>query len=328
VKREKVSREIEDALRRLGVATIGEARERAASLAKKIADLRAARARFSDLAPRGLMGLQKEIAEIETATAAPDQAPVSESDVQRLKAVAHEVRATFDALSTQAMPDEVFKQLGNEIEKARTAEESRRGEIGRLKDELAHAKGAQQAIDESGRAGELSAREGDLERAEAEVQRRRHEAEALRLLERTLTEIEGRAKTAYFAPISRRLGGHIERVFGASQLTFRDDFAVDALQRAGEPEAVAALSDGTREQLAILVRLTFAEILAESGRPAPLVLDDPLAYSDDGRFATVCRELATAAVPQIILLTCRERAFEILPGRRLTVTNWRPERSS
>ncbi len=324
---DKASREITDLLNRLSVATLEEARARGASRAKKGTDLSAARARLSDIAPRGVAGLSHEIAEIESALKADDQSSISEDEVQRLKAVALDARATFDALSAKAMPEDDFRKLEGEINAARKSEESRQAEMVRLKDDLARAKGAQQAIDESGRAGELAACEGDLERAGVEFKRLRHEAEALRLLERTLIEIEGRAKSAYFAPISRRLGGHLERVFGASEVSFRDDFAVDALRRGDLAEKVAGLSDGTREQLAILVRLTFAEILAESGKGVPLVLDDPLAYSDDARFDAVCRELSAAkAIPQVILLTCRERAFEILSGRRLSVTNWRPER--
>lgn len=326
-KSEAATREIEEALKRLGVATVEQARERAAARTKKQADLTAARARLSDLAPRGVEVLASDIAQIEAELATKDQASISEADVERLKWVAMDARLTFNALSTQAMDDDDFRRLDGEIAAARKTEENRRSEIGRLRDELAHAKGAQQASDESGRAGELAAREGELERAEAEAQRLRHEAEALRLLERTLATIEAQAKAAYSAPISHRLGRHLERVFGTSELTFRDDFAADALRRAAGTENVTALSDGTREQLSILVRLTFAEILAESGRGVPLVVDDPLAYSDDARLAAVCGELAAASsVPQIIVLTCRERAFEILPGRRLTVTNWRPER--
>jgi hypothetical protein len=326
-KSEAATREIEDVLKRLGVATTEQARERAQMRTKKQADLAAARARLSDLAPRGVEVLASDIAQIEAGLAAGDQASLSERDVERLKSVAMDARLTFNALSAQAMDDDDFRRLDGEIAGARKNEENRKREIGRLRDELAHAKGAQQAIDESGRAGELAAREGELERAEAEAQRLRHEAEALRILERTLAAIEAQAKAAYSAPIARRLGQHLERVFGTSELTFRDDFAVDALRRGAGAENVAALSDGTREQLSILVRLTFAEILAESGRGVPLVVDDPLAYSDDARLAAVCGELAAASsVPQVIVLTCRERAFEILPGRRLTVTSWRPER--
>ena len=133
-------------------------------------------------------------------------------------------------------------------------------------------------------------------------------------------------------PISNRSRGgcgHASNaLFGTSELSFKDEFSLDAFERGGVREDIAELSDGTREQLSILVRVAFAEVLAENGNPAPLVLDDPLAYSDDGRLAAMCGELAAAkSVSQIILLTCREKAFEVLPGRRLTVTNWRPEKT-
>ena len=145
---------------------------------------------------------------------------------------------------------------------------------------------------------------------------------------RTLAGIEAGAKSAYFEPISRRLRPRLERLFGTSELFFKDEFSLDAFERGGVREDIAELSDGTREQLSILVRVAFAEVLAENGNPAPLVLDDPLAYSDDGRLAAICGELAAAkSVSQIILLTCREKAFAVLPGRRLTVTNWRPEKT-
>ena len=149
----------------------------------------------------------------------------------------------------------------------------------------------------------------------------------LQLLEMTLAGIEAGAKAAYFEPISRRLRPRIQRLFGSSELFFKDEFTLDAFERGGVREDIAELSDGTREQLSILVRVAFAEVLAENGYPTPLVLDDPLAYSDDGRLAAMCGELAAAkTVSQIILLTCREKAFEVLPSRRLTVTNWRPEK--
>ncbi len=201
-------------------------------------------------------------------------------------------------------------------------------DIKRLTIDLAREQGEQAGIDESGRAAEVAACEGEFERADEEVRRLQHEADALQLLETTLAGIEAGAKSAYFEPISRRLRPRLERLFGTSELFFKDEFSLDAFERGGVREDIAELSDGTREQLSILVRVAFAEVLAENGNPAPLVLDDPLAYSDDGRLAAICGELAAAkSVSQIILLTCREKAFAVLPGRRLTVTNWRPEKT-
>jgi hypothetical protein len=319
--------EIETALRRLGVATIDDARAGAEARAAKVKELDAARTRLSELAPAGLGKLADDIAALDAALAAAGQPNLSEEDAARLKSAALEARATCDALEARALSDADLHALDGELAEARRAHGGREAEIKRLTIELANKKGEQVGIDETGRAAEVAARDGDFERAEAEAQRLRHEAEALKLLETTLADIEARAEAAYVAPISRRLTGHLARVFGASELSFKGDFAVDNLRRGDAREDVAGLSDGTREQLSVLVRLAFAEVLAESGKPAPLVLDDPLVYSDDERLAAVCGELtAAASVPQIILLTCRERAFEVLPGRRLKVTNWRPGR--
>ena len=49
-----------------------------------------------------------------------------------------------------------------------------------------------------------------------------------------------------------------------------------------------------------------------------LILDDPLVYSDDGRLDTMIEILTEASTRmQIILLTCRDRAFRHVPGNRI-----------
>ena len=54
-------------------------------------------------------------------------------------------------------------------------------------------------------------------------------------------------------------------------------------QRSGQSEDFAVLSGGMKEQLAVLTRLAFAELLLGQGRPAAVILDDALAFSDDER---------------------------------------------
>jgi uncharacterized protein YhaN len=86
---------------------------------------------------------------------------------------------------------------------------------------------------------------------------------------------------------------------------------------AGE-EPFEQLSEGTREQIAILVRLALAELLCDRGLPAVVVLDDALVFSDDERMQRMFRVLERAAERlQILVLTCRERLFEDLAGTRL-----------
>ena len=320
--------EIDETLRRLGVATLAEARERALARAAKVKDLDEARARFSEIAPAGLQSLAAEVASLDEALKTADQQKMSDDDVTRLKSEALEARANFDALNARVVSDENFRALESELAEARRGRVRLDDDIKRLTIDLAREQGEQTGIDELGRAAEVAACEGEFERADKEVRRLQHEADALQLLETTLAGIEAGAKSAYFEPISRRLRPRLERLFGTSELFFKDEFSLDAFERGGVREDIAELSDGTREQLSILVRVAFAEVLAENGNPAPLVLDDPLAYSDDGRLAAICGELAAAkSVSQIILLTCREKAFAVLPGRRLTVTNWRPEKT-
>ncbi|AJD46340.1 chromosome segregation/condensation domain-containing protein (plasmid) [Rhizobium gallicum bv. gallicum R602sp] len=53
--------------------------------------------------------------------------------------------------------------------------------------------------------------------------------------------------------------------------------------RNGQEEDVDRLSGGMREQLSVETRLAFARLLARDGRPAPVILDDALVYSDDDR---------------------------------------------
>lgn len=319
--------EIEESLRRLGVATLDQARERAALRATKVGELDAARVRLGELAPEGVQKLAEEIARLE-ARLNSHRPKAPQTEIERLQWDASEARATFDALNARVLPDDEFRALEAELAKAQQAQASLESEIKRLAIDLANVKGEQAGIDETGRAAQVAACEGEFERAEAEFQRLQHEAEALKLLEATLADIEANLKSAYFAPVSRRLDRHLERVFGSSLLSFKDNFAVDTLERRGVREPIAHLSDGTREQVSVLVRLAFAEVLAEGGIPVPLVLDDPLVYSDEERLKAVCGELSAAkSVPQIVVLTCREKAFADLPGRRLTITNWRPERS-
>jgi uncharacterized protein YhaN len=101
----------------------------------------------------------------------------------------------------------------------------------------------------------------------------------------------------------------------------------ELLRRNGQDEPVDVLSGGMREQLAILTRLAFARLLARDGRPAPVILDDALVYSDDDRIEKMFDALhRQSRDQQIIVFSCRQRAFERLGGNRLRMTEWRPDR--
>ena len=78
-----------------------------------------------------------------------------------------------------------------------------------------------------------------------------------------------------------------------------------------------SLSGGTQEQIAILTRLAFANLLAKQGKSMPIILDDALVYSDDSRIIKMFTALHRAAMnQQIIVFSCRQLAFASLGGTK------------
>src|SRR6185503_2739248 len=98
-----------------------------------------------------------------------------------------------------------------------------------------------------------------------------------------------------------------------------------ALHRDGAREELASLSVGTREQLAVLVRLALAGLLKEREGEAPcLILDDALVYADEWRFEAMKAILQRAARDlQILVLTCRPREYFGLDACYLRLENCR-----
>src|SRR3546814_10060197 len=64
---------------------------------------------------------------------------------------------------------------------------------------------------------------------------------------------------------------------------------------------------------------------ARDGKPAPVILDDALVYSDDDRIERMFDALhRQAREQQIIVFSCRQRAFQRLGGNVLQMTEWQP----
>jgi len=160
-------------------------------------------------------------------------------------------------------------------------------------------------------AAELEVADGDLARAEAKEARLRHEAAALTLLLDTLAAEEQVARETFLAPVRDRIAPYLKRLFPGSELMLDDQsLKITHLRRDGQDEPYERLSIGTREQLAVLARLAFADLLDEHGKKSPIILDDALVFSDDRRFVEMQRILDRAADRlQIIVLTCHERAY-------------------
>ncbi|MCA0940589.1 chromosome segregation protein SMC [Salipiger pacificus] len=174
------------------------------------------------------------------------------------------------------------------------------------------------------RAGEgveedLAATEEAMAKARERAERYAFERDTLVLLKATLETARSEAREHYFEPVTRELAPLLRLLWPEAELVFDEDSALPrALSRGGQEEPMEVLSGGTREQIALLVRLAFARLLARGGRHAPVILDDALVYTDDARIERMFDALHRQAGDlQILVLTCRQRAFRDLGGQML-----------
>ncbi len=166
--------------------------------------------------------------------------------------------------------------------------------------------------------------EGSFARAQAAHQQalRRHakidtDVQALVLLDTAFTARAAAGQTELSQPIQARLAPYMHLVFPESALHFGHGLAPAQFARGTRAEVHEQLSRGTREQIAVLVRLGLCRLLADQGAGVPLLLDDALVYADDQRLMQMFDALALAAkTSQIVVLTCRAQAFAPLARRQ------------
>jgi uncharacterized protein YhaN len=126
------------------------------------------------------------------------------------------------------------------------------------------------------------------------------------------------AASRYFM---RMTDGHFVRLVSDDS----DARPVLVAQRAnGSQVRVEGLSEGTRDQLYLALRLAALEIRREAGYDLPVVLDDVLMTSDDGRAALALRAISEFSKGhQVILFTHHAHLLGVaertVPGAMLQV---------
>ena len=156
---------------------------------------------------------------------------------------------------------------------------------------------------------------------EQEIGTLEYDVAVAKLLRATLISAEQEVRESYTAPLVERLQPALDELLPGARIKLDDNLHVTAIERSdiGE-EPFGQLSHGTREQIAVAIRLAFAEVLIDTGQPCFVVLDDALVFSDDDRLERMFRILERAGRKvQILVLTCRERAFQGLAARRLRI---------
>jgi len=112
-----------------------------------------------------------------------------------------------------------------------------------------------------------------------------------------------------------KLNHYLRILLPEAQPELDDNVNLNGIKRGQTREDFDHLSLGTREQLAVLLRLAFADVLAERGVPSMVVLDDALVNSDDDRRERMKHILYQADQNyQILFLTCHGAQYRDIGG--------------
>ncbi len=216
-------------------------------------------------------------------------------------------------------PEEDLNVILSRIERLQEKIRNRQRKRQQLREEKNRLIGSIESLEGAGVDEEIEQKKRELQQVQAECDRIEQEVKVLQLLLDTLKETEQAAKEVFLSPIKERINPYLKQLFPEAELIVNEDMEIEAIERKFN-ESFQTLSLGTQEQIAVLVRLIFAEILAEQGRPATVILDDALVFSDENRLKTMFDILhASSRKMQIIILTCRESIFEELGGNVLAL---------
>ena len=146
---------------------------------------------------------------------------------------------------------------------------------------------------------------------------------ALQLLELSLLDAQKSLQEQFLKPVSNELGPLLKIVFPNAEVSLGGNFNAEKFRRLERVDTIDTLSGGTREQIAVLTRLAFAQLMAKRGREMPVILDDALVWCDDNRLEDVFRAIRSAARDiQCIVLTCHEKGFSTLGAPVLELQKW------
>ncbi|MDK4807980.1 MAG: AAA family ATPase [Novosphingobium aromaticivorans] len=284
-----------------------------------IADLRDVEMAESPLAvaeQTALAALETTAEELAQLAARPDFADLAQTlPAAREASAAAQVALEQARAGALAFDEDKLRRQIEVIAKRRKAAEDRRNELG------AHIAALEAKIESEGGKGlaeHAAAAREEADAARAARARVEDEAETLRLLRDTLAQAQAETARTITGPVAQRAARYVGRILPGGELAFGEDLGLASIRRGGLEETCEMLSKGTQEQLAVLTRLAFADMLLEEGRPVSLILDDPLVYADDIRLDAMIDLITEVSERmQVILLTCRERAFRHVEGNRI-----------
>lgn len=147
---------------------------------------------------------------------------------------------------------------------------------------------------------------GLVQRRATEFERR---VKALNLLLELLRSKRQELALKLQAPLQKHLQHYLAILWPGTEVELAEDLSIEKIQRVSTTGAEVGnyeeFSIGAREQMGVVARLAYADLLKEANRPTLLILDDALVNSDKTRLGQMKRVLYDAATRhQILLFSC------------------------
>ncbi|MDG5499171.1 AAA family ATPase [Marinobacter sp. BGYM27] len=209
----------------------------------------------------------------------------------------------------EARPDllkQDIERYQNAVNHLRQTQENRGRELRDIKVRL-EAWGAE------GLEEQLNEKEAELDQCNRRYQELHRRAQALDLLLNLLTEKRQALTRRLQAPLQKHLNHYLSVLFPEASLEVDEQLRPGTFSRGSELGQITELSFGAREQMGLISRLAYADLLREAGRPTLVILDDTLVHSDSERLEDMKRILFDAASRhQILLFTCHPEKWQDL----------------
>ncbi|WP_414673478.1 ATP-binding protein, partial [Marinobacter sp. UBA2498] len=226
------------------------------------------------------------------------------TDLANLEKQQAELQASLERREREireARPDflkQDIERYQNAVNQLRQTQENRGRELRDIKVRL-EAWGAE------GLEEQLNEKEAEYDQCNRRYQELHRRAQALDLLLNLLTEKRQALTRRLQAPLQKHLNHYLSVLFPEASLEVDEQLRPGTFSRGSELGQITELSFGAREQMGLISRLAYADLLREAGRPTLVILDDTLVHSDSDRLEDMKRILFDAASRhQILLFTC------------------------
>lgn len=186
---------------------------------------------------------------------------------------------------------------------------------GRTVAELNQLAGQLQAQGALGLEEQAAAAGEEVARVDRQVEDRRRRAAALTHLRDLLLAKRAELARSIRAPLQKHMNHYLAIQFPGTQIELDEKLRPHRIVRQGvhgsESGTFDELSGGEREQVGVIARFAYADLLKESGKPTLLMLDDSLVNCDLDRLAQMKRVIYDAAKRhQILIFTCHGEKWQ------------------